>query len=273
MFPRKFHLCELFGIPIYLDFSLVILLLLFCTGGGSLFSGLSCALMLLLSITAHEFGHSLTARAFGYQTRDITLSLLGGCATIISMPRKASQEFLVAIAGPMVSFALSLVGAVAIWFLATQGGLFDAIGFMISGALCSFGLNVSLGDGLYVDRDIMWLVDVFGYLGIMNMALGLFNLLPGFPLDGGRIFRSAVRSFMSRERATYIAMIVGRVVAVGIALRGIYALTHHGSWGFVSLLIAWMIWREGYREYQLAKMEQRWDDHFSYKVSPPPYDD
>ena len=107
MFPRRIKVCAAFGIPVYLDMSLIILLLLFATGGGSFMFSMSCALMLLVSITAHELGHALTARAFGYGTRDITLSLLGGCASLIALPRKAWQEFLTAIAGPAVSFAIA----------------------------------------------------------------------------------------------------------------------------------------------------------------------
>ena len=89
----------------------------------------------------------------------------------------------------------------------------------------------------------------------MNLMLGAFNLLPGFPLDGGRVFRSAMGAFMNRARATFIAMVVGRGVAVLLAL------------------IAWMIWKEGYREYRQALDEGVWDGKwdFSARVSPPPY--
>ena len=117
MFPSKFRICTAFGIPVYLDISLVVLLVLFVMDFGSFSFGLACALVLALSITLHELGHALTARAFGYQTRDITLSLLGGCASLTSMPRKASQEFLTALAGPLVSFALAGVGWAAVRFL------------------------------------------------------------------------------------------------------------------------------------------------------------
>ena len=72
MFAGKYRIFELFGIPIYLDFSLIILLLMFSTGGGDLLSGLFAAFLLLASITLHELGHALTARAFGYRTHDIT---------------------------------------------------------------------------------------------------------------------------------------------------------------------------------------------------------
>ena len=107
MFPRKIRVCELFGIPIYLDFSLIILLVMFVMDFGSFTYGLSFALALAVSITLHELGHSLTARIFGYNAREITLSLLGGCASFINLPRKASQEFLTALAGPIVSFAIA----------------------------------------------------------------------------------------------------------------------------------------------------------------------
>ena len=186
---------------------------------GSFSFGLACALVLALSITLHELGHALTARAFGYQTRDITLSLLGGCASLTSMPRKASQEFLTALAGPLVSFALAGVGWAAVRFLP-------------------------------IEND--WLLGVLVYVFWMNLILGGFNLLPGFPMDGGRIFRSVARIFTTRAKATYAAMVVGRVFAVLLALRGLHSIFTRGPWGFISILIAWMIWREGWREYVMA---------------------
>ena len=272
-FKSKYHLCDLFDIPIYIDISLIFLLLFFATGGGSLFDGLGCALLLLVSITAHEFGHALTARSFGHETRDITLSLLGGCASLISLPRKASQEFLTALAGPAVSFVLSTFGVVWLTSLAAEGSFLDALSFVWAMVLHSFGIKASFACGLFfLEETSGWLIEMACYLAIMNAVLGLFNLLPGFPLDGGRIFRSLMRSFMPRAKATYIAMIVGRVVAIGIALSGLWRLTHGRSWGFVSLLIAWMIWREGYREYVMARMESAWDyQDYRAHVSPPPY--
>ena len=275
MFKTRYHLCDICGIPLYLDFSLVILLLMFVTGDAEFWSGIMCAALLLASITAHELGHALTARGFGCQTKDITLSLLGGCASLIALPRKASQEFWTAIAGPAVSFALAILASMGIALAATEGGLFDAFGLILSIALGSFGINVFIGDGLNFSESSIVVIQTFMYLGVMNLMLGFFNLLPGFPMDGGRVFRSAMRPFMSRVQATRIAMVVGRVVAVGIGLRGLWSLFNRGSWGVVSLLIAWMIWREGYREYMLAQMESSWfyEDNgvFRAKVSPPPY--
>ena len=240
MFPRKIKVCTAFGIPVYLDFSLIILLLVFATDGGPIVLSMACALMLLVSITAHELGHALTARAFGYGTRDITLSLLGGCASLIALPRKAWQEFLTAIAGPGVSFMLSGLAFLALVF-------------------------VPLDD---------WTRYLLSYTVWMNMILGIFNLLPGFPMDGGRVFRSVMRAFMSRAKATYIAMIVGRGVAILLGLWGLHRIVNGGSWGFVTILIAWMIWREGWREYQMARMEESargWGSDWSARISPPPY--
>ena len=275
MFKNKFHLCELFGIPIYLDFSLCLLLLMFATGGGSLADGILCALMLLVSITAHEFGHALTARKFGYDTRDITLSLLGGCASLVGMPRQAREEFLTAAAGPAVSFALSFLGVLGVSAFASSSFL-DAWLAVISETLNAFYIPVAWGGGIYAKPQDFRIISFFLYFACMNGMLGFFNLLPGFPLDGGRIFRSAMRSFMPRPRATYVAMVVGRGVAVLIGLRGLFSIVNGGNWGFVSILIAWMIWKEGYREYLMAKIEgdfRGWSqDDFNARVSPPPYE-
>lgn len=240
MFPRRIKICDAFGIPVYLDISLIFLLLVFATDGGPFMLSMACALMLLVSITAHELGHALTARAFGYGTRDITLSLLGGCASLISLPRKAWQELLTALAGPLVSFALSGMAFLSICFLP-------------------------------LDR---WTYALLVYTMWMNVMLGAFNLLPGFPMDGGRVFRSLMRAFMSRTRATYIAMVVGRCVAILLGLWGLHRVVNDGTWGFVTMLIAWMIWCEGWREYQMARIEESaygWNDDWTARVSPPPY--
>lgn len=235
----KFRICEVFGIPLYVDISFAILLAIFVTGFANFSYGITAALILAISVVAHELGHSLTARAFSYQTQDITISLLGGCASLIALPKKASQELITAIAGPLVSFALSAIGFLSLNFLP------------IPTYWCAFALS---------------------YLAWMNLMLGAFNLLPGFPMDGGRIFRSVLRAFFSRARATYIAMWVGRVFAILLGLSGLHAIVTGGAWGFVRLLIAWMIWREGYREYLLARIESGWDfADYRAKVSPPPY--
>ena len=241
---NRFHVCELFGIPIYIDFSFLILLIIFVTSERSLSMGISTALVLAISVVLHELAHSLTARAFGYRTNDITISLLGGCASLIALPRKAWQEFLTALAGPLMSFALAIA--------------------------------VILLDVFHVRVENDYLRAVLQYTFYLNLMLGAFNLLPGFPMDGGRIFRSVMRAFMSRARATFVAMWVGRVFAILLALKGLHSIFTGGGFGFITILIAWMIWREGYREYLLAKREsdfRNWtQEDFDARVSPPPYE-
>lgn len=243
MFSSRYRLCELFGIPIFVSSSFLVLLLLFVLDLGFAY-GLAFALALAVSVTLHELAHALTARAFGYRTHDITLSLLGGCASMIALPRKASQEFLTALAGPLMSFALA--GSVLVLDL--------------------FAIPVRS----------YWLAGVLNYAFWMNVMLGAFNLLPGFPMDGGRIFRSAMRLFLTRAKATLVAMWVGRAFAVLLGLRGLSAVFNGGPFGFISVLIAWMIWREGWNEYQMALAEddfRRWtQDDFNARVSPPPYE-
>ena len=238
--PMKWKLFEFFDIPVYVDLTFLILMFLFLNDGGSFSYGIMQAMVLGLSIIAHEFGHSLTGRAFGCETHDITLSFIGGCASMPSMPRRGWQEFLVALAGPLVSFALCGIGFLALNTLPIENH---------------------------------FLAYTLVYLYYLNLVLGCFNLLPGFPMDGGRIFRSTMMLFLSRPKATLVAMWIGRVFAVLLGLSGAYALLNGGSWAFIRIFIAWMIWKEGYREYQLALMESSWRyEDFRAKVSPPPYE-
>lgn len=242
----RFHICDLFGIPLYLDLSTIFIMLMFLQTG-DFFLAVGLSLILAVSIVAHELGHSLVARCFGCRTTCITLTVIGGCASMERIPHKAWQEFLVAVAGPLVSFVLGV--ALLISALVIGGDNYLGITFM---------------DG-----------------GIINITLGLFNLLPGFPMDGGRILRSVARIFASRAKATYVAMIVGRVAAVALVVLPFLGIDHIwiipiGGNAILRILIAWMIWQEGYREYQLAKQEEdfrNWtQDDFDARVSPPPYD-
>ena len=243
MRPMRWKLFEFFGIPVYVDLTFLLLMFLFLNDGGSFSYGIMQALVLGLSIIAHEYGHALTGRAFGCETNNITLSMIGGCASMVTMPRRGWQEFLVAVAGPLVSFALCLFGYLALVFLPIEN---------------------------------RFLAYTLVYLYYLNLVLGCFNLLPGFPMDGGRIFRSVMMLFVPRPKATLVAMWVGRAVAVLLGLSGLYAMFNGGSWAFIRIFIAWMIWKDGYREYQLALAEEdfrRWtQDDFNARVSPPQYD-
>ena len=246
---RKLRLGELFGIPVYLDWSTIFLALMFMEFGtvDAIVFSFGLVVLLLASIVLHELGHSLTARCFGCETRNITLTVIGGCASMEHMPRKAWQEFLTAVAGPLVSFALGVALYVASSFLPERNML----------------------------GDVLWCG------GHINIGLGLFNLLPGFPMDGGRIFRSVLRLVFTRTRATYAAMVVGRAAAVLLVLGPMLGVTHIwiipiGGSFILRALIAWMIWQAGYREYLMVLDEERfmrWTQaDFEARVSPPPYD-
>lgn len=243
---RRLKVCEAFGIPVYLDWSTIFLALMFLQLDNIVLSLLLAAL-LLVSIVLHEFGHSLTARCFGCNTRDITLTVIGGCASLERMPYKAWQELLVAAAGPATSFL--------------------------------FGVALLVGACFLPEGELPWALLLIG--AKLNFGLGLFNLLPGFPMDGGRIFRSLARFFTTRARATYAAMAVGRVFAVLLVVGPLLGVTHVwfipiGGSFILRALIAWMIWTVGWNEYQLALAEEnyrRWTQaDFDARVSPPPYD-
>ena len=245
-FKTRFHICDLFGIPLYLDLTTIFLMLMFLQCGDIVLA-LGLSLLLAVSIVAHELGHSLTARCFGCRTTNITLTVIGGCASMERIPRKAWQELLVAAAGPAVSVVLGVV-------------------LIVLSAILK--LDNYLGVTFYCGAQI-------------NLGLALFNLLPGFPMDGGRILRSVARLFTSRAKATYVAMVVGRVAAVALVLLPFLGVNHIwiipiGGNAILRCLIAWMIWQDGYREYLQAKEEEdfrNWtQDDFEARVSPPPYE-
>ena len=215
---KTYRLGEMFGIPMYIDMSFLFIavMALFCVGNPLL--GVFIAAGLGVSIMTHEFGHSLTARNYGFMTRKITLSMLGGCAEMEGIPKVPIQEIAVALAGPGISFVLSLgFGCLAFIFAFVQP-----------------------------------VATIFICLSIINATLCLFNLLPGFPMDGGRVLRAWLSRKKSRPEATRIAMNVGRVFALLLACWGIFNLLSGNIGGITSLLISWFIWQAGWQEYMMS---------------------
>jgi Zn-dependent protease len=190
---RSFKLGKLFGIPLYLHptFFLLPAWLLLANAGG----GLAVSLFLLLCLAGvfscvvlHELGHALMARVFGIGTDSITLYPIGGVARLKSMSDKPFEEICIALAGPAVNLVLAAL--LAPWVAAT------------------FRLESIRGIGL--DRFLRELL-------IANVFLLLFNLLPCFPMDGGRVLRALLAHWKGQLRATEIAVRVGLVVAFFIA--------------------------------------------------------
>jgi Zn-dependent protease len=189
------------GIDIYLHPTfLLILLFPQVTGGGVL--GLPLILAAFGCVLLHEFGHALMARRFGIGTEDITLYLIGGVARLSRMPRSPGAELLIALAGPAVNLAI-------------------AVGL--------FGLGIL---GLFGPYPTASLLGVFTFnLMAINVMLLLFNLIPAFPMDGGRVLRALLSGWIGRLRATETAAGIGRVLAV---LFGVYCL-FQGMWAQVFL--------------------------------------
>ena len=271
MIKTTYHLFTVFGIPVKADLSLFILAIILVQSYNDPVYGIAFGVFLLLSVLLHELGHSLVAMAFGCRVKDITLMMMGGCASMLSMPRKAWQEFLMAFAGPLVSLALAIVG------------------FVVSDGHIDRHLNIYCKPGFFYEFVMR--------VGVLNAILFVFNLLPAFPMDGGRILRAFLQQFfMTKVKATWIASRIGRFVAILMALSVVYSMLANQFEGYmlIRLLIAFSIYRAAEQEYQMVLAEEGYgngnpfarfgfpffgrttrtpppDDGQAY-VSPPPYE-
>jgi Zn-dependent protease len=198
VFGGSFQVGRLWGIPIRVHVTLLIVLPLIAFDFGlalrppSIIWGVVAAIGLFTSIALHEVGHSLVGARKGCPARDILLLPIGGLAQLESMPRDPRDEFQVAIAGPAVSFLLAIIG----W----------AAGIALSSA------------GMHRPGTVIML------LGAVNLMLALFNLLPSFPMDGGRIFRAWLTPKLGRLTATRVAAKVGRFMAIVFGIIGLLKL-------------------------------------------------
>lgn len=182
--------------------------------------GILFILLLFVCVVLHEFGHALTAQRYGIQTRDITLYPIGGVARLERMPEKPIQEFWVAIAGPAVNVVIS--GVLFIWLIATSDFSFSA-------------LNLSSGP-------------ILQRLMLVNIWLAAFNLIPAFPMDGGRVLRSLLAMRMEYTRATQVAANIGQGMALIFGLVGI--LTNP-----MLLFIAFFVWIGAAQESSMVQMK------------------
>jgi len=178
---KTWRLGTLLGFPVEINFSFLLLLaFVFVALGG--FAGVVIVCLAFASVLLHELGHALVARRLGVHTTGIELGFFGGAAKMVDIPRKASTEIEIAVAGPIVSLALA-------------------------------GLGLGLGAATHLS--------IFSWIGWTNLILALFNLIPALPMDGGRILRAALTTRMSFVRATDVAVTVSHVAAVTFAVGGI----------------------------------------------------
>ena len=193
--PRKeimkgsIKLFEIFGISINIHITFLLLPLLFLMLGG--FKSMILVLIVFACVTFHELTHSLVAKRFGITVRDITLLPIGGVASMNKMPDNPKQEFLISIAGPLFNIILAAV----LFFI------FYHAPWMPRAILTN---PTSGHTWLHTIALIPWI----------NMALAMFNLLPAFPMDGGRLLRSVLATKMDYRKATKIAVNIGHVFAI-----------------------------------------------------------
>lgn len=216
---KSFRIGSLFGIPIKLDVTFLLILPIFAfligmeigplveilnsafdagidveavtAGNQPWILGLVAAIGLFVGVALHELGHSLTAQRYGFPIDSITLWLLGGIAALSEMPENWRQELVIAIMGPIVSILVGVVSYAL--FLMTPVG-WDGARFVLS------------------------------YLAILNVALAAFNMLPAFPMDGGRVLRALLARSQPYARATKQAATVGKGFAFLLGLFGLLAL-------------------------------------------------
>jgi Zn-dependent protease/predicted transcriptional regulator len=194
---------RLAGIRIFLHWSFLLLLgfIVFAevrrgSSSGAVLTAVGFVLALFACVVVHELGHSLTARRFGIGTRSITLLPIGGLATLERMPEKPRQELLVALAGPAVNVVIALL----LYPFVAPLGAFEGI-----------GISPGIAGPVFLTA-LFW----------VNVMLVVFNAIPAFPMDGGRVLRALLAMRLGRPKATAIAAGLGKLIAVGFVFYGLF---------------------------------------------------
>jgi Zn-dependent protease/predicted transcriptional regulator len=183
-------------------------------------AGIGFILALFGSVVLHEYGHALTARRYGVKTRDITLYPIGGVASLERIPEKPKEELLVALAGPAVNLVISAI-LLPVILLTTGLQPFTSTGIM---------------EGLFLQR-----------LMVANLALVGFNLIPAFPMDGGRVLRALLATRLEYTAATQIAATIGQGLAFVFGFIGLF------SNPFL-VFIAFFVWIGAQNEAKMVRM-------------------
>ena len=189
-------------------------------------------LCLFLSVLAHELAHSLTAKRLGYSVISITLMIFGGVSLIRELRSRASHDFLIAAAGPAMSLAIGIVASV-LYFVYRDP---------------------------FATGSSALLQGILFYIGLQNIALAVFNMLPGLPLDGGRVLQSAVWGLTRNRRfAARMAGRAGQVLAIGMIIAGVVLIIRNGDLtsGLWLMLIAMFILPSSTAETRRASRNRR----------------
>ena len=222
----SWRIARIAGIGIYLHATFLLIVLWialqeYSFGARAIAGSMLYIAALFAIVVLHELGHALMARRFGVLTRDIILLPIGGVARLERMPRNPRQELLVALAGPAVNVALAIVLYVII---------------RLSGPVPSTELY---------DFDLVTSVRAFVYQFVfVNIVLALFNMIPAFPMDGGRVLRALLAMWTRNyARATGIAAGIGRGLALLLGAVGLYGFKNP-----LFVLIALFVWIAGRNE-------------------------
>jgi Zn-dependent protease/predicted transcriptional regulator len=190
--------------------------------------GAVTSLLFFASVLVHELAHSVLARGRGLPVHSITLFIFGGVSMLGGEARRAKDEFWIAIVGPLTSFAVAAV-AFVVWLLARAA-----------------------------DAEVVRAVA--GYLASINISVGVFNLLPGFPLDGGRVLRSLVWGVKRNLiEATRVASNVGKGIAALLVALGIVMVFAGGVGGLWLVFIGWFLWNAAESSYQQLVMQRSFE--------------
>ncbi|WP_309397307.1 site-2 protease family protein [Cerasicoccus maritimus] len=269
MLNTSWKIGRLFGIQLEIHFTFFLLLAFYVVMGhraygwhGALTLGIMIVLV-FISVALHELGHCLTAQHYGIQVPRIVFMAIGGMAQMASIPRDPRKEMIITINGPLVNFAIA-------------GVLFAALSVydgdpanVAQGAVNVLRKYVSddYVRSPYNPWSLHWTSFAWGLLG-WNIAMGLFNLLPIFPMDGGRLLRAALAKKVSYLRATEFSVWTAKVIAGGLIAWSLL-VTHH----YLLVVLLVFIWVGGDQELKYVRVIERYvGKHIRDIMKPAPAD-
>ncbi|MDQ3140678.1 MAG: site-2 protease family protein [Bacteroidota bacterium] len=237
MFNQAWHIGTFFKIPvkIHWTFGLIIMYVVFSSlSDGFTWQAIVVEVVFVLSlffcVVLHEFGHALTAQRFNVETEDIILLPIGGVARLKNMPEKPIQELIIAIMGPVVNVIIALL--------------------IFTGLYIYYDFNYSFFTSITEIEFLNW-SGFFPLLMTSNILLVVFNMIPAFPMDGGRVFRALLSMKFGRVKATRWASRLGQAICIVFIIVGIY----YQAWTWV--LIGFFIFVSASQEYQSVFIENQ----------------